>query len=90
MISKELYETVNKQKYGDRHFRSLIIPVDSFFFKCIDFISDSGYVFVQDNRGYLRIKKLGDDKMFKIWEDECYNKDRLFDACQWILDNKDK
>lgn len=90
MISKELFEAVTEEKYSDIHFKALLINYDSFYFKCIDFVIKNGYVFVNDTRGYSRIKKLSNDNLYKIWEDEEYKKQRLFDACQYILENKDK
>ena len=92
-ISKELFEAVMGYDIGSE--KELFMHIgyngfnsyNDFFFECIDFISTKGYVFVQDTAGFSMITHLATSNR-KIWEDEEYNKQRVFDACQWILENK--
>lgn len=103
-ISKELFEAVYndvkvEEYYGvfDTEIQAQLkhsdytfaCSIDNFFFRCIDFVNNAGYVFVQESRGISTIQKIS-TRETKVWEDKTYNKQRLFDACQWILDNKGK
>lgn len=99
MISKEVFEIIENDKifnsimfdrilftYKHNNYQSYI-QINDFFFRCVEYISRKGYVFIQDTRGYAKIKKLSNNTIYKIWEDEEYNKQRIFDACKVILEN---
>lgn len=80
-VGKRLYGGVIQEYYQTTY--------NDFFFKCIDFVNRKGYIFNFDSRGFLRIKHISTGD-FKMWEDEEFNKQRLFDACQWILEKENK
>ena len=49
--------------------------------------SDKGYYIVQDTLGFTKISRLdfGSENK-KFYEDDIYMPDRVFDCCEWILE----
>lgn len=105
-ISKELFEAVMKCKinnYGfgtsnigirvvTEMFDEILITYNDFFFKCKE------WAYNQNKQYYIESGYTKYDSYAKVWFDGGRNKEfksnteqqSVFDACQWILDNKDK
>lgn len=91
-ISKELFEEINGQKYSTRHFKSLLIPYDSFFFKCKEWAIVNGFSIISGTDGLGQIsayiEELGDGYRCKDFFSKS-EQQAVFDGCQWILDIKE-
>ena len=63
------------------------IPLNTFFFKCKEWAYNQGYIIYSSTKSCSMFKK---EAQLYCSNENIQEQQKIFDACQWILDNKDK
>ena len=99
-ISKELFEAVHGRKvdeHTDLRYKGFLstLVVNDFFFKCKEWALEQGYILESSFKDtsicvVYRIINDGWSKTKETSFSRSSEQQAVFNACQWLLDNKDK
>lgn len=90
-ISKELFEAITGNKYGDLHFEKLLKNYDKLCFDCKKWAKPYRLKSYSNDKGTGICEiNIGDTRTITKKISPLGEQQSIFDACQWVLDNKDK